>query len=167
MQVTPHVYTMHIEDGAISHPGGSNNFFVGDPNDEMVLVDTGDHHRSWTREIIDYYEQLGSPKITAILITHGHYDHIGGLDRLHDATNAPVRCHPKLVKRLTDMLGDGIVVPLKQREIIIAGGNATLRALFTPGHEVDHICYYLKEDRVMFTGDTVLGASSSTVRSGR
>ena len=89
MQVTPHVYTMHIEDGAISHPGGSNNYFVGDPNDEMVLVDTGDHHRSWTREIIDYYEQLGSPKITAIVVTHGHYDHIGGIDRLHDAVNAP------------------------------------------------------------------------------
>ena len=62
------------------------------------------------------------------------------------------------------MLGEGSVVPLKQRELITAGGGATLRALLTPGHEIDHVCYYVKEDRVMFTGDTVLGASSSTVR---
>ena len=41
MQITPHVYNMHIDDGAVSHPGGSNNYFVGDPSDEMVLIDTG------------------------------------------------------------------------------------------------------------------------------
>jgi len=45
----------------------------------------------------------------------------------------------------------------------ITGGGVGLRALFTPGHEVDHVCYYLREDRVMFTGDTVLGASSTSV----
>ncbi len=49
MQITPHVYNMHIDDGATSHPGGSNNFFVGDPSEEMILIDTGDYEREWTR----------------------------------------------------------------------------------------------------------------------
>jgi hydrolase len=163
MQVTEHVYNMHIDDGADSHPGGSNNYFVGDPKEEMVLIDTGDHHREWTGKIIDYYRELGRPRIAGIFITHGHGDHTGGLDRVYDEMQAPVRCHPKLVKRLEDMIGKEKVSPLKSRELVKTGG-ATLRALFTPGHEIDHVCFYLREDLVMFTGDTILGASSTSVR---
>ena len=40
MQITPHVYNMHIDDGATSHPGGSNNFFVGDPSESDPLCGT-------------------------------------------------------------------------------------------------------------------------------
>lgn len=163
MQIKPHVWVMHIDDGATAHPGGSNNCFVGDPAEEMVLVDTGDYEREWTRRILDFHKELGSPKIGAIVITHGHGDHTGGLDRLHEAFQAPVRCHPKLAERLGKIVGEDAVVKLRSRELIRTGGGATLRALFTPGHEVDHVCYYLRQDGVMFTGDTVLGSSSSTV----
>ncbi len=164
MQVSPHVYVMHIDDGHVFHPGGSNNYFVGDPHEEMVLIDTGDQHRAWTRSLLEYYAHLGRPRIGAILITHGHMDHYGGLDRLYEALQAPVRCHPKLVKRLEAIVGTGAVTPLKSREVLKTGGGATLRTLFTPGHEVDHLSFYLKEDRVLFTGDCILGASSSTVQ---
>jgi glyoxylase-like metal-dependent hydrolase (beta-lactamase superfamily II) len=75
MQVTPHVYVMHIDDDSVYHPGGSNNYFVGDPCEEMVLIDTGDQQREWTRSILAYYEHLGCPKIAAILLTHSHQDH--------------------------------------------------------------------------------------------
>lgn len=163
MKITEHVYNMHIDDGAPSHPGGSNNYFVGDPADEMVLLDTGDHWREWTRAILDYYDGLGRPKISAILITHGHVDHVGGLDRVQEATGAVVRCHPKLADRLRKVLDDDdAVVALEHGEKVAAAG-AALEALFTPGHEVDHICYHLAADRAMFTGDTVLGASSTSV----
>ena len=100
MRITRHVYSTHIHEdpktfGAM-HPGGTQIYFVGDPNGEMVIVDTGEPYRSWTRQILDYHAELGRPKIVAILITHGHNDHIGGLDRLQDALACPVRCHPKL-----------------------------------------------------------------------
>ena len=82
---------------------------------------------------------------------------------MHEAMGAPVRCHPELAEKLSKILGgDEAVIPLESDEIVRVAG-VTLRALFTPGHEVDHVCYYLAEDGVMFTGDTVLGASSTSV----
>ena len=163
MLATPHVHVFYYDHEAARNIGGSRNYFVGDPKEEMVLIDAGDHDREWTRQLLDFYRDLGSPRINAILITHGHGDHIGGLDRVYDVFQAPVRCHPKLVERLQKLAPPDVVVPLRSREVVTTGGGATLRALFTPGHEVDHVCYYLKEDRVLFTGDTILGASSARV----
>ena len=168
MQVAPHVYRFRIdEDPNISpmHPGGTNIYFVGDPSEEMVVIDTGEQYRDWTRRILEFHRELGRPTISAILISHGHGDHIGGVDRLQEEMRCPVRCHPRLSERLGRMLGQEAVVPLRSREAIPAGGGVVLRALFTPGHADDHVCYYMPGERIMFTGDTILGASSTTVRS--
>ena len=173
MQITQHVYSTHIREDpgsfGVMHPGGTQIYFVGDPNDQMVLVDSGEPYRAWTRQILDYYAELGRPRMSAILITHGHGDHIGGLDRLQEVFDCPVRCHPKLAPTLAQRLGEDCVVKLRSREVVPVGcnnggGGASLRALFTPGHEDDHVCYYLRADNVLFSGDNILGNSSSSVR---
>ena len=168
MQITQHIYSTHIQEdqntfGAM-HPGGTQIYFVGDPDDHMVVVDTGEPYRSWTQQILDYHAKLGRPLISAILITHGHGDHIGGLDRLQEAWDCPVRCHPKLSPLLAQRLDSGCVVNLHSRETVPTGGGNSLRVLFTPGHEDDHVAYYLPAGRVIFSGDTILGNSSSSVR---
>ena len=168
MRIAEHIYSTHIQEdqstfGAM-HPGGTQIYFVGDPNDHMVMVDTGEPYRSWTQQILDYHAELGKPRISSILITHGHGDHIGGLDRLQQAMDCPVRCHPKLEPLLSQRLDSGCVRKLRSRETITTGGGISLRVLFTPGHEDDHVAYYLAEGRVLFSGDTILGNSSSSVR---
>lgn len=168
MQIAEHIYSTHIQEdqstfGAM-HPGGTQIYFVGDPNDHMVMVDTGEPYRSWTQQILDYHAELGKPRISSILITHGHGDHIGGLDRLQQAMDCLVRCHPKLEPILSQRLGSSCVQKLRSREIITTGGGNTLRVLYTPGHEDDHVAYYMAKGRVLFSGDTILGNSSSSVR---
>ena len=144
-------------------PVGATTTSSGDPGEEMILIDAGQHDREWTQQILDYYEGLGRPKITSIAVTHGHADHYGGLDRLFDVMQAPIRCHPKLSKTLWTLVPKESVVPVRSREVLRTGGGATLRCLFTPGHSVDHVCYYFAQERVLFTGDTILGSSSSTM----
>lgn len=163
MQVSPYVYQMHFNDDSDFHPGGSSNYFVGDPEEEMVLIDAGDLQRAWTDAILDYHESLGSPRVKAIMITHGHPDHIGGLDRLQEAFGCVVHCHASLAPRLARMLGEDAVQALRWRSRVEIGSELGIRPAFTPGHTEDHLCYYFAKDRVMFTGDTVLGASSTSV----
>ena len=168
MQIAEHIYSTHIQEdqstfGAM-HPGGTQIYFVDDPKDHMVMVDTGEPYRAWTNQILDYHAELGSPRISSILITHGHGDHIGGLDRLQQVMDCPVRCHPKLEPLLTQRLGPGCVVKLRYQEAVETGAGLSLKVTYTPGHEDDHVAYYLKEGRVLFSGDTILGNSSSSVR---
>ena len=168
MQITERVYSTHIAEdpnayGAM-HPGGTQIYFVGAPDDRMVMIDSGEPYRAWRRQILEYWSELGEPKIDAILITHGHGDHIGGLDRLQEVFDCAVRCHPKLAPKLRHILGGDSVSALGARETIASGGGAALRPLFTPGHEDDHVCYFLRPDRVLFSGDNLLGNSSSSVR---
>lgn len=168
MQITQHIYSTHIQEdtstfGAM-HPGGTQIYFVGDPAGRMVIIDSGEPYRSWTKQILEYHKELGSPAIGAILVTHGHGDHIGGLDRLQEQFGCVVRCHPKLEPRLSYQLGAGVVSTLRSRETIDVGDGVSFRAYFTPGHEDDHVAYYLPVERAVFSGDTILGNSSSSVR---
>ena len=121
MQVTPNVYVMHIDDDSVYHPGGSNNYFVGDPREEMLLIDTGDQQREWTQSVLEYYAHLGRPNISAILLTHSHQDHIGRGSRPHlrvsrrayTIVSLLLATYAKLVKKLASMVGPDAVVPLK------------------------------------------------------
>ena len=165
MQVTPHVYACHVDDGAVGHPGGSNNYFVGDPAEEMILIDTGQHDRSWTQQILDYYESLGKPKITGIAITHGHADHYGGVDKVFDAMGEPeVRCHPKLTKTLETLVPKKSIKPVRSREVLRTGAVALHCGPSSPPDTQWTTCVSTSPgERVLFTGDTILGSSSATV----
>jgi glyoxylase-like metal-dependent hydrolase (beta-lactamase superfamily II) len=71
--------------------------------------------------------------------------------------------HKTAVKLLKGRLPRKGVRQMGDDEVISLGGGVNPRVLFSPGHSVDSICYYLEDEGVLFTGDTLLGSSTTTV----
>jgi glyoxylase-like metal-dependent hydrolase (beta-lactamase superfamily II) len=93
-------------------------------------------------------------------VTHSHVDHIGGL--------AQVRAQfPDVAvsKRPWPGMDDAIVDSLTAIDdgALIETEGATLEAVHAPGHAEDHLCFWLAEERALFTGDVVLGVGTTVI----
>jgi glyoxylase-like metal-dependent hydrolase (beta-lactamase superfamily II) len=94
------------------------------------------------------------------VLTHAHVDHIGGVKQAQErfgemeVIKMPWVGHDAAAGNRLTAIADGAVVK---------GEGLTLRAIHTPGHAPDHLCYYLAEERALFTGDVVLGAGTTVI----
>jgi glyoxylase-like metal-dependent hydrolase (beta-lactamase superfamily II) len=126
---------------------GTNTYLLGDRR--VVVIDPGpDDARHLS--LIDERARDGGGRVTLILVTHAHEDHIGGARRLAEASGAPIaRWHA----------GDR---PLVERDIVGEEG-VRLRVVHTPGHAPDHVAFVWEDRRTLFSGDLVLGRGTVTV----
>ena len=131
----------------------SNELFIVDPGDEADLI------------VRTIQEMKGKPE--GILLTHGHYDHILAVEELKRKFRIPViACeaeadtllHPE--KNLSEETSCSIKPDrlLKDNEEFTLAG-AKIRVLHTPGHTKGSCCYYLKDEGVLFSGDTLFCCS--------
>lgn len=133
--------------GPMTGPG-TNSYIVG--TGPCVIIDPGmddaDHLAALTA--------AAPGPIAAIVISHAHPDHSGGAQALARATGAPVRAHPARLRGIRD---DRLMVdqPLVDGEVLELG-EVTLETVHTPGHTVDHLCFYTHESRLLLAGDTVM-----------
>jgi glyoxylase-like metal-dependent hydrolase (beta-lactamase superfamily II) len=121
---------------------GTNTWILG-AGPVVVVIDPGPDDE---RHLAAIERKLAGATVGVVLVTHSHPDHLPLAERLAAAHGASVRRHPEL--------GDGDVVRV---------GTLNVTALYTPGHSADHLGFWLAEDRVVFTGDLVLGKGSSMV----
>ena len=93
--------------------------------------------------------------ISHVLLTHWHGDHTGGV--------APLLVrYPELHKSVYKNNPDSGQQPIINDQVFSVEG-ATVRALFTPGHATDHMCFILQQENALFTGDNVLGHGFTVV----
>jgi glyoxylase-like metal-dependent hydrolase (beta-lactamase superfamily II) len=108
--------------------------------------------------------------ITHILLTHSHFDHVGGLAELKDAVDAPIYIHSEAVPMLEQANLSAryfqleIPTPPPADEMLAEGqllqiGNLTAHVLFTPGHAPGHVSFHLPEHHVIFAGDVLFQGS--------
>jgi hydroxyacylglutathione hydrolase len=116
----------------------SNAFLVG--GDRTVLVDTGANFDAVTR-VEDAVNDLD-----AVIVTHTHPDHVGNLEGIKDAFDVEAFGF--------DTSQPGIDVEIEDGEVVTIGDDE-YRALHTPGHKDDHLCFYSESADVLFAGDLV------------
>ncbi|NVB38336.1 MBL fold metallo-hydrolase [Pseudenhygromyxa sp. WMMC2535] len=146
---------------------GVNTYLVTDPETgAAAIVDTGE-----TRELVEQLSNIDpAPDIRAILLTHGHVDHAGGLCWLQERWDVPTylpRAELPLFERLPEQ-GDWFGAPHLNRpcgrvdHLLDDGdsvqiGTLELRFLSTPGHTPGQGCYY--DDHDIIVGDTLFAGS--------
>jgi len=121
---------------------------------------------SWDgQQIADIAREKGA-EITHILLTHAHFDHVGGLADLKTAVDAPIYIHPDAVEMLAQatvtasMFQLTIKSPPAADNMLAEGGtiqvgDLSLQVLFTPGHAPGHVSFYLPAHHVLFDGDVL------------
>lgn len=135
---------------------GTNQYVVG--KDGAVVIDVALSADSNLDGIIEQVEAIGAKRIEKILLTHIHNDHCAGALALRKRCGAKVGIHRS---RRGYLGGEDFQYDDNDR---IAFGGGELHVLHTPGHESGHCCFYEGGDKVLFSGDNILGYGTAVIR---
>jgi glyoxylase-like metal-dependent hydrolase (beta-lactamase superfamily II) len=164
-QVSPRIRRIIADNPGPFTFHGTGTYIVGDG--EVAVIDPG--------PLVEKHLQalkaaIAGETVKAILITHDHADHAPLAAALAKETGAPIlggephpgrQAPPKGVEEGVDRLyrPDRVLAEHDR----IEGPDWTLRALTTPGHTANHICFALEEEHALFTGDHVMGWSTTVI----
>lgn len=160
MEVLPGVHSLPVSTGAFMGTFSPNVYLV--VGEHAALIDSGYGHDNDVATRLRYIEELGA-KLACIIITHAHVDHISGAGPIAAATGAKILVHRLDAGAASRALGPEAIAEIVEDGEKVALGGAALQIVHTPGHSPGQICVYLKEKRVLFTGDHILGRGTTVV----
>ncbi|MGQ9699560.1 MAG: MBL fold metallo-hydrolase [Candidatus Bipolaricaulaceae bacterium] len=174
-RIRPHLSLVDIEHFGEPGLGGA---YILSGNDEVALVDSGTSRAK--DRVLQALSELGfSPsQVKWIFLTHVHLDHAGGAGvLLQELPRATVVVHPRGAKHLTDpsklvistknATGPrfrfyGEALPIPETRVYAASdgetfslGSQRVQAVDAPGHAPHHLCFFVPEEKLLFTGDAV------------
>jgi len=138
---------------------GTNTYLLG-TGASRILLDPGQGVDSYLGFLEQAMERCGCESIQEIVLTHGHPDHIGGCEqvmRRFGALSVKKRPWPEV-----DEAYPFEITPIDHGDVVRAPG-VSLRAIHTPGHAPDHLCFLLEEERALISGDNVLGVGTTVI----
>lgn len=156
---------------------GTNTYLVG-TGEKRFLLDTGSGLAEYMPVLEEAVARVGCKEIEGIVLTHAHPDHIGGVNQVRahygdipvyktpwpkdsDLAGPGGDLSPSPIAD-PDALADGPLETLSHGDTVETEG-ARLRAIYTPGHAPDHLCFLLEEEQNLFSGDNVLGVGTTVI----
>lgn len=142
---------------------GTNTHLVGER--DVAIVDAGPALDTHADAVM---AAVGDRPVRAILVTHPHKDHSAGAALLQSRTGAPVFGRTRLTAEIAARTDEDVDLDFTPDHdladgMIIEGSDWALETLHTPGHFPDHLCFALKGRDVLFTGDHVMGWSTTVI----
>ncbi len=143
--------------GIMTGPG-TNTYLVG--GDQWAVIDPGPNLESHVAAILEA-AAAAHASIRWILCTHTHLDHSPAAGALRDATGALVLGMPPLAAQGQD---PGFAPDQAWQEgDYLREADFTLRAVHTPGHAGNHLCFHLEQEQLLFTGDHIMEGSTVVI----
>ena len=124
---------------------GTNTYLVDDGSGQLGVIDPGPDDPRHVRAIFEAADRLGT--IATVLVTHGHVDHLPAARAVCERSGAVLAGHADL---------PGVQRPLADNELAFG----LLRAIKTPGHTRDSLCFWDPDAGALFTGDLVAGVGT-------
>mmetsp|Transcript_10934 Transcript_10934/g.20244 ORF Transcript_10934/g.20244 Transcript_10934/m.20244 type:complete len:304 (+) Transcript_10934:169-1080(+) len=153
---------------------GTNTYLIG-RGPFRVLFDTGQGLPEYIDLLEEAMKQVGCKGLQAIIVSHWHHDHIGGVPDVQKRFGPDIPTLKFMPETLdSPYRGEGAIDPYSvwpkdQFQPILDGQTletegATLKFHYTPGHANDHVVMTLEEEQSMFTADNVLGQGTAVFR---
>ncbi|GIT61837.1 MAG: hypothetical protein Ct9H300mP20_16640 [Gammaproteobacteria bacterium] len=155
VQITPLVKRITAGNSSVFTGPGTNTYIVGKEED-LTVVDPGP-------ALSDHIEAIVScsSNLSRIVVTHTHPDHSPGVSLLQNKVDIPAYGLITETTKNQDtsfkpekMLTHGEVIEAKDHK---------LEVIHTPGHASNHLCFLLKEEKLLFTGDHIMNGSTVVI----
>ncbi|MBW2623855.1 MAG: MBL fold metallo-hydrolase [Deltaproteobacteria bacterium] len=159
MEIRPGVHCLPIKTETLPPHRATNSYALVQDGTALVI----DAISPETDDTPKLLAEAGVKSISMAAISHPHGDHYLGLERLLSEFGGKIVCHPHTRARLKDVFPPELFgQEVKGGEVLKLGGF-NVRVIHTPGHSSDHICFYLEEEKLLFSGDTILGWGTSII----
>jgi ribonuclease/clavin/mitogillin len=140
---------------------GTNTYLLG-TGSRRILLDPGQGIDGYLAFLEEAMERVGCEELQEIVLTHGHPDHIGGCEQVME------RFGELSVKKKpwpeVDAAYAFEITAIDDGDLVQTEG-VTLRAIHTPGHAPDHLCFMVEEEGALISGDNVLGVGTTVIPS--
>jgi glyoxylase-like metal-dependent hydrolase (beta-lactamase superfamily II) len=153
--IAPAVQRLVANNSGFMTGPGTNTYILG--RERFVVIDPGPADDTHVQRILD----ITRGALDCILVTHTHRDHSPGAKVLADATQAPLAGMTARHDTHQDPTFKPDRVLADNAEIACDAG--TVRALHTPGHASNHVCYLLEGTGLLFTGDHLMHGTTVVI----